>query len=408
MNAMTTIAPENVQRTPPFKMLAAAGALVLALVAVVVFVQFRGGFTAKEPLTLVAERAGLLIGPGSKVTFNGVEIGKVGAITEVARGGQPAAKFALNISPKYFPLIPVNVDAAIKATTVFGGKYVALTSPEKPGAPITSTDVITVSSVSTELNTVFQTITSIAQTVDPVKLNLTLSGAADALSGLGDKFGTALVNGNKVLDNLNPQMDQVRTDVRQLGVLTDTLGDASPELWSFLEHVTTTARTLNGRQEDLDATLLAAIGFSNTGTDVLNRSQAHLAQTLLQLAPTSGLLDTYSPELFCAIRNAAEVEPTVAAAEGTGNGYSLRTRTQLVGGANPYVYPDNLPRINARGGPGGAPGCWQKITRDLWPAPALVTDTGASIAGYNHFRIGSPWANEYVWGRQIGENTVNP
>ncbi|WP_301122543.1 MCE family protein [Mycolicibacterium fortuitum] len=405
---MATQDTAHTQRTPPFKTLAAMGALALALVAVLVFVQFRGGFTQKEPLTLIADRAGLLIGPGSKVTLNGVEVGKVGSITEIQRDGKPAARFELEVSPKYFPLIPVNVDAAIKATTVFGGKYVALTSPKQPGAPVASAAVIEASSVPTEINTVFQTVTSIAQTVDPVQLNLTLSGAADALSGLGDKFGSALVDGNKVLDNLNPQMDQVRHDVRQLATLTDVLADASPDLWSFLEHVTTTARTLNTQQKDLDATLLAAIGFANTGADVLNRSQPHLAQTLLQLAPTSGLLDTYSPELFCAVRNAAEVGPVVAAAEGTGNGYSLRARTQIVGGTNPYVFPENLPRVNARGGPGGAPGCWQKITRELWPAPALVTDTGASLAPYNHFEIGSPWANEYVWGRQVGEYTVNP
>jgi phospholipid/cholesterol/gamma-HCH transport system substrate-binding protein len=405
---MKTQLPENVQRTPPFKTLSVIGATALLVIAVLVFVQFRGGFTDKEPLTLVADRAGLLIGPGSKITLNGVEIGKVGSLTQIERDGKPAAKFTLDISPKYFPLIPVNVDAAIKATTVFGGKYVALSSPKQPGAPIKPSDVITVASVSTEINTVFQTITSIAQSVDPVKLNMTLSGAADAFSGLGDKFGTALVNGNKVLDNLNPQMDQLHSDVRQLGTLTDALGDASPDLWSFLDHITTTARTLNGQQKDLDATLLAAVGFSNTGSDVLNKSEPHLAQTLLQLAPVSALLDTYSPELACAIRNAGEVEPTVAAAEGAGNGYSVRVHTQLVGGANPYVFPDNLPRVNARGGPGGAPGCWQKITRDLWPAPALVTDNGASIAPYKQFRIGSPWANDYVWGRQIGENTVNP
>ena len=81
----------------------------------------------------------------------------------------------------------------------------------------------------------------------------------------------------------------------------------------------------------------------------------------------------------------------------------------LVGGApNPYVYPDNLPRVNARGGPGGAPGCWQPITRDLWPAPTLVMDTGASLAPYNHIEVGSPWAVEYVWGRQMGDQTINP
>ncbi|AEV73541.1 virulence factor Mce family protein [Mycolicibacterium rhodesiae NBB3] len=399
---------QNTQRQPPYKTAAALGLVVLTVLGVLIFAQFRGDFTSKESLTLLANRAGLLIGPGSKVTLNGVEIGKVASISEIDRDGQPAAKFILDVSPKYLPLIPVNVNAEIRATTVFGGKYVALSSPKQPGAPIKSADVIDARSVSTEINTVFQTLTSIAQTIDPVKLNMTLSGAADALSGQGDKFGTSLVNGNKILDNLNPQMDQVHHDVAQLAAVADTVADASPDLWNFVDNVTTTARTLNQQQNDLDATLLAATGFANTATDVLDRSRPHLVQTLLQLVPTTELLDTYSPELFCTIRNVAEVRPAVAAAEGSGNGYSLRAHTQLVGGTNPYVYPDNLPRVNASGGPGGAPGCWQNITRDLWPAPSLVTDTGASIAPYNHFEIGSPWANEYVWGRQVGEYTINP
>jgi len=48
------------------------------------------------------------------------------------------------------------------------------------------------------------------------------------------------------------------------------------------------------------------------------------------------------------------------------------------------------------------------VTKDLWPAPYLVMDTGASIAPYNHIGIGQPFAIDYVWGRQIGENTINP
>lgn len=35
-------------------------------------------------------------------------------------------------------------------------------------------------------------------------------------------------------------------------------------------------------------------------------------------------------------------------------------------------------------------------------------DTGASIAPYNHAELGRPLATEYVWGRQIGEYTINP
>jgi phospholipid/cholesterol/gamma-HCH transport system substrate-binding protein len=35
-------------------------------------------------------------------------------------------------------------------------------------------------------------------------------------------------------------------------------------------------------------------------------------------------------------------------------------------------------------------------------------ETGASIAPYNHVELGQPLLIEYVWGRQIGELTINP
>ena len=91
-----------------------------------------------------------------KVTLNGAVIGQVASISEIERDGKPAAKFTLDVSPEYLPLIPVNVVASIRSTTVFGGKYVSLTSPEHPGAQITSADVIDATSVTTEINTVFK------------------------------------------------------------------------------------------------------------------------------------------------------------------------------------------------------------------------------------------------------------
>ena len=152
---------------------------------------------------------------------------------------------------------------------------------------------------------------------------------------------------------------------------------------------------------------MAAIGFGDTGGDIFDRGGAYLVRAAEDLVPTSQLLDAYSPELFCTIRNFHDVEPRVAADTGQ-NGYSAVTHTEIVGPGNPYVYPDNLPRTNARGGPEGRPGCWQPITRDLWPAPYLVMDTGASIAPYNHVELGQPSMTDYVWGRQVGENTINP
>jgi phospholipid/cholesterol/gamma-HCH transport system substrate-binding protein len=381
-----------------------AGALVISLV----YLQFRGEFTAKIKLTMIASRAGLSMGAGGKVTFNGVQIGRVASVSETNYAGEPAAKFILDVSPKYIEMLPANVGADIVATTAFGNKYVSFISPKHTdGRQLTSGDVIDARSVTTEFNTLFATITSIAEKVDPVKLNLTLSAAAQALSGLGDDVGEAIVNANAVLDEINPKMPQIRYNIQQLASLSDIYANASPELWDSLEHAVTTARTLNDQQYDLDAALLAAIGMGNTAADVMERGGPNLVRSVTDLVPTAQLLDKYSPSLFCTIRNFAGVSQAAETVVG-GNGSSVQVVVEFLGSENPWVYPDNLPRVNARGGPGGRPGCWQPITRDLWPAPTLVTDTGASIAPYNHFEIGQPLLTEYVWVRQFGENTINP
>jgi phospholipid/cholesterol/gamma-HCH transport system substrate-binding protein len=419
----------------PYRVAGVIVFLIAALVLWLVFLQYRGDFTEKTKLTMMSARAGLVMDPGSKVTYNGVQIGRVANITEIERDGKPAAKLTLDVYPQYLRLIPANVDAKIVATTVFGEKYVAMTAPENPlPQRITSQNVIDARSVTTEINTLFQTITSIAEKVDPVKVNLTLSAAAQALSGLGDKFGQSIINGSAALDEVNPRMPTIRHDIQRLADLGDIYADASPDLFDFLNNAVTTAHTLHAQEKDLDQALLAAAGFGNTGADIFNRGGPYLARGAADLVPTAQLLDTYSPELFCTARNLHDAEPKVAAATSP---YSLRSDTAflgglglalslpglgltaaslgllgvagLVGGApNAYVYPDNLPRTNAHGGPGGAPGCWQTITRDLWPAPYLVMDTGASIAPYNHLDTGSPYAVEYVWGRQMGDNTINP
>ncbi|KZS70670.1 MAG: MCE family protein [Mycobacterium pseudokansasii] len=394
---------------PPYKIVGLLGLMVLALVGAGLYAQFRGAFIPKTTLTMLAPRAGLVTDPGAKVTYNGVQIGRVASISEVTRDGVPAAKLVLDVDPKYIASIPANVGGEIKATTVFGNKYVSLTSPKNADPQhITPSMVINATAVTTEFNTLFQTLTAIAEKVDPVKLNLTLGAAAQALSGLGDKFGAALVNGSTILDDVNPRLSRVRAEIKGLAALGDVYADAAPDLWTALDQAVTTARTMNHGQVDLDAALLAAVGLGNNGSDVFGRGGPYLARGAADLVVPSQLLDEYSPEIFCTLRNYHEVGPKIRAALGF-TGYSLGAASGSITGApSPYIYPENLPRVNARGGPGGKPGCWQPITHDLWPAPFLVMDVGASVAPYNHVELGQPMFTEYVWGRQFGEYTINP
>ena len=397
------------RHNPPYRTAGAVLVVITAVVAGLIYLQFRGDFTDKTELTLLSSRAGLVVEPGAKVTYNGVEIGRVGRIGTVDVDGITKARLSLDVDPDYIEFIPANVVAEIQATTVFGNKYVSFSSPDDPMAErISSSHVIDESSVSTEFNTLFETVMALAEQVDPIKLNRTLTATAEALTGLGDRFGESLTNGNTIVDDLNARMPQIREDTGLVADLVDVYADASPDLWEGVENAVTTARTFNEHRADIDAALMGALGFADSAADSFDRGGPYFVRAAADLVPTSKLFDYYSPQLFCTLRNYAEIQERVAKTLG-GNGYSLATSSGTFAGAgNPYIYPDNLPRVNASGGPEGRPGCWQKVSRELWPAPYLVMDTGASIAPYNHIEFGQPMFIEYVWGRQIGELTINP
>jgi phospholipid/cholesterol/gamma-HCH transport system substrate-binding protein len=396
---------------PPYKTAGAVLLVIATVVAAFIYLAFRGELSDKTQLTLLSPRAGLVVERGAKVTFNGVEIGRLARIEMVDNQGTPGARLTLDVNPRYLDHIPANVVAEIQATTVFGNKYISFSSPKDPVKQHLSPHaVIDASAVTTEFNTLFETVTSIAEQVDPIKVNQTLTATAEALTGLGDRFGESLENGNGILDDLNRQMPQIAHDTRAVADLADVYADASPDLWDGLQNAVRTARTLNDHRADIDEALMAAVGFANDAADSFERGGPYLVRGAADLVPTTKLLDDYRGMIFCTFHKFASVQPRVAAVVG-GNGYSLSGSAgslASLGAPNPWVYPDNLPRVNAHGGPEGRPGCWQDISRHLWPAPYLVMDTGASIAPYNHVELGQPILIDYVWGRQVGENTINP
>jgi phospholipid/cholesterol/gamma-HCH transport system substrate-binding protein len=106
-----------------------AGVLLVVIVAafgVLISLQYRGTFASRTQLTVVSPRAGLVVDPGSKVTFNGV-IGSGRHLHRRVDGIEQAA-LSLEVDDRYLPLIPTNVVADVRASTVFGNKYVAFSS----------------------------------------------------------------------------------------------------------------------------------------------------------------------------------------------------------------------------------------------------------------------------------------
>ena len=200
----------------------------------------------------------------------------------------------------------------------------------------------------------------------------------EALTGLGDRFGESLIDGNRVLDDLNPKMPRVRNDIGQVAALADVYADASPDLFEGLDHAVTTARTLTAQSGDIDAALLAALGFADDAAGTFERAGPYLVRGAAGPDPDVEAARRLSRHDSVHHPQLPHVGPGIASPSAATT--ATRWRRPSLGAGNPYIYPDNLPRVNARGGPEGRPGCWQKVTRDLWPMPYLVTDTGYSIA----------------------------
>ena len=153
--------------------------------------------------------------------------------------------------------------------------------------------------------------------------------------------------------------------------------------------------------------LLATIGLSNSGITLLAPNQANLIRAINVLEPTTNLLFKYSPDYTCLLMGAKTLLDTGGYEAPGGNGRSLVLDVGLALGDDPYHYPDNLPIIGAKGGPGGKPGCGSlPDVAQNWPVRNLVTNTGfgTGIDWRPNPGIGFPaWANYLPVTRAVPE-----
>lgn len=372
--------------------------MVLALAAVVVtcLAAFRGAFDSTVPVVVVADRSGLVMEPGSKVKLHGVEVGRVG---DIALSGA-SAEIALELDPAQIGKIPANVEAEIKPTTVFGTKYVELvvsgvadprTLP--PGSRIRAL------SVSTEVNTVFENVTELMARIEPEKLDAILAALEDGLSGRGAELGETFSDSQQVLAALNQVLPQLRHDLGATAMAASNLGDSGDDFMTILRNATVTADTLTDREDDLAAALDSVRALGDVGGQLLGENGGALVDSFRLLTPTTELLSRYSPSYTCMLRIGAQAGEVMAKSIDVTN-YSVRLDAALMGGNDPYRYPDNLPIVAGRGGPGGAPGCYPPVTWDTYPAPHLRVNHGAPLNGPGSDRPqpGNPTIVDYLFG----------
>jgi phospholipid/cholesterol/gamma-HCH transport system substrate-binding protein len=355
------------------------GAITVLVIVGIVFGAiglFRGGFTESVPLTVLSSRAGLVMDPDAKVKLHGAQIGKVASI-QLLPDGQAALHLA--IDPAELSLIPSNASVDIASTTVFGAKSVEFVTPANPSkVSVQAGQVLRADTVTVEVNTIFQQLVALLGSIDPSKLNQTLTAISMALNGRGPELGQAFGDIDSALAKLDPALPALEHDLQVLPKVAGVYADSASDLMTIFDRTSTFSRTIVEEHDNLDALLVSSIGLADIGNDVLQANGAPLTDVLRLLVPTTELLDEYSPGLSCGLRGIIRQAKTPPGP--VPGGYSSAT---FGFGIERYRYPRNLPKVAATGGPQ----CVNLPIPFGATAPFVVTDDGANPWQYGNQQL---------------------
>lgn len=324
-----------------------AAFLVAGVLVALVVAAYGRAFTGAVEVSVDAGRAGLLTDEGAEVTWHGQAVGRVSTVTSAGDG----AVLGLALDPRYQPLLAPNVTARIAPSTVFGAKSVELVAPAVPepgvlrdGAAIRAT------AITPELNTVFQRLSAVVTSVRPARVNATLGAMASALGGRGALLGDVADLFGAYAGAITPAMTGLGNDLNGITATADSYHRATLDLLRLLANLSLTSHTVADEDRGWRR-FLTDLTHTAEGTDrFLGEVRPDLVASLRQLAPVTGLVGRFSPEISCTVIGFDETRKLLEPAQGSDGGWA-RAFTELTWGQEPYRYPRDLPRNAATNGP---------------------------------------------------------
>lgn len=320
------------------------GLVLLAVISLFVGLTsaiYNDAFEDAVPVKLEVQRAGLQLNEHADVKIRGVIVGNVREIS--ARGS--AATLDLALDPNKVEQIPADVNARLVPKTLFGEKYVSLTSTEQRSPQhLQAGDVIEQdrSEVALELQRLWDDVLPLLRAIEPAKLNATLNAIASALDGRGNEIGQNLVRLRNYLAELNPNLPTLQRDITLLADFARTYSQAAPDLVRMLRNFTVTSNTVIEKRQSLDAFLNEVTLFAGSGREVLAANEERIIRLNEVSSPTLDLLAQYSPEYPCLLGGLARLDGRLSKALG-GNQPGLRITLEVVEPRPPYDYPEDKP-----------------------------------------------------------------
>lgn len=336
------------------------GAVGISLLFVVTALMYHQAFTPTTTVTLVGDRAGLLLDRGAQVRLAGVPVGRV---THVAQS-QGQAHVKLAIEKQIANSMAANLEARIVGTSLFGPKKVELVLPAAPAGTLQAGQHITANYVTDEVNDLLEQLQEVMEAAPPQQVAQLLTNTADALQGRGTNIGELVTRIDAYLEALEPHLPQIEADLAASSTVLDAFSQAAPDFLAMLDNITVTSDTLVDTEASLKTVLMNFADLSHHGAELAANISFALPTALEHLQPVSRLLHQYSPALTCIAQglNTARIGAERATAAQVS---ALQMRVVILPSQQPYKYPRDLPKL-IRGVP---PSCYEAPLRKTPPQP---------------------------------------
>ncbi|MGW3140032.1 MCE family protein [Streptomyces sp. NPDC001139] len=340
---------------------------VLALLLSLSVAVYRQAFTTVVRIKLEADGLGNQLDPRADVKLRGLLVGEVRSV----HSDGTKATLDIALKPQYVADIPSDVRARLLPKTLFGEKYVDLVAPAHTSArSIRAGDVITQdrTRVGIEVQQLMNDLLPLLRTVQPGKLNATLSAFATALEGRGDRIGDNLTRVEAYLHRLNPHLPSLTEDFARLADVAEVYGDAAPDLMDILRNTVTTSRTLVEERDRLASALTTTATVADTAHGFLDTNGDRLITLGRVSRPTLELFARYSPEYPCLLAGLVHEEQ---ASDQAFQGGRMHITLEVVRQRGAYR-PGEEPRYGEQSGPN----C-RDLPSPSVPAPAVHLNDGS-------------------------------
>jgi phospholipid/cholesterol/gamma-HCH transport system substrate-binding protein len=340
-------------RKHPYRLYGALFLLVVFGFIALCIAAFQQVFSTTDDVRVHIAFSGQQLLPGSDVKIRGIIVGSVGSISSTGQG----ADLHLKMQPGMVKDIPTNVTARLVPKTLFGEKYVDLVVPPNPASThLHNGSVITQDHTkpALEIDQALDDLLPLLKTVQPVKLDQTLSAIATALQGRGQELGTTIQQFDTYLKGFNPQLPTLQHDMTALSGVTRTYSQAADPLLRMLGNLTVTSNTVVNEQTQIVRLLADVTGAATTTRDLLALNAANIVNVNSVNRPVVSLLARYSPEFPCFFRGDAGLIPRIHDAvpkSPPGLSHAAHVVVEFVPAFPTYKNPIDLPQFQDKRGP---------------------------------------------------------